>query len=74
MDLKHIMAALKRRTPLRQTRLLVMRIRWRKRNKHNFTIAKSVFPADRVTVGKETYGDLDVRYFGNPEECLQIGN
>lgn len=74
MDLKHIMAALKRRTPLRQMRLLAARIRWRRRNRHNFTIAKSVFPVDRVTVGKETYGELDVRDFGNPKEALQIGH
>ena len=74
MDLKYIMAALKRRTPLRQLRQMVARIRWRNRNGHNFTIAKNVFPVDRVTVGKETYGDLDVRYFGNPEERLEIGN
>lgn len=74
MDMKHIMAALQRRTPLRQLRLLATRIRWRSKNGHNFTIAKSVFPVEHVTVGKETYGDLDVRYFGNPEEFLKIGN
>lgn len=74
LDLKHVIAALKRRTPLRQLRQLAARIRWRRRNRHNFTIARNVFPVDCVTVGKETYGDLDVRYFGNPQEGLQIGS
>ena len=33
-----------------------------------------MFPLDCVTVGKETYGELYVRYFGNPQEGLEIGN
>lgn len=74
LDMKYIMAALSRRTPLRQLRLAAFRCRWRRRNGHNFTIVQSVFPVDCVRVGRETYGELDVRHFGNPEEGLEIGN
>ena len=74
MQLKYIIAALQRRTPLRQLKLARFRRQWRRCNRHNFTTAVNLFPADRVQVGKETYGPLDVHCFGNPQEELQIGS
>lgn len=47
---------------------------WRKLNKHNFTKAVSIFPVERVTVGKATYGPLKVSYYGNENEKLIIGS
>lgn len=35
-------------------------IKWRKRNKHNFTYPKSAFNISHVEVGKKTYGELNV--------------
>lgn len=54
--------------------LLWFRRKWRKQNRHNLTTAKTCFNARFVTVGNGTYGALDVRHFGNPNERVQIGN
>ena len=55
-------------------KLLVFRARWRSRNGHNRTDAGNVFPMSKVTVGRGTYGKLNVRTFSNPEEKLTIGH
>ncbi|MCR8559722.1 CatB-related O-acetyltransferase [Mucilaginibacter sp. BJC16-A38] len=47
---------------------------WRKRNNHNFTIAKSTFPVEKVEVGNYTYGNLNVRTYGSDNEYLKIGH
>jgi virginiamycin A acetyltransferase len=46
---------------------------WRKENSNNYTIAKTIFPLDQVSVGKATYGDLNVISFANINQ-LKIGN
>lgn len=55
-------------------KLVIFKIIWRKRNSHNDTIAKNIFPVEKVSVGKYTYGPLNVSCFGNPNEKLIIGN
>ena len=47
---------------------------WRKINSHNQTIVKDIFPLNIVTVGKKSYGLIDVKNFFNNKEKLQIGN
>lgn len=47
---------------------------WRKRNSHNYTTMMNLFPIQIVTIGKYTYGSLNVFSFGNPNEKLIIGN
>lgn len=47
--------------------------KWRIKNKNNFTKAKVCFNSNKVTVGRGTYGELDVRHFGNKLEKLTIG-
>jgi acetyltransferase-like isoleucine patch superfamily enzyme len=52
---------------------------WRRLNRHNYTSAANtvheiVFPLDRVSVGKFSYGPLCVHHFGNDGERLVIGN
>lgn len=59
---------------LSQLKLFVFKKRWRNANQDNFTRAKNCFDMKKVSVGKGTYGDLDVRHFGNSKERLQIGN
>jgi acetyltransferase-like isoleucine patch superfamily enzyme len=59
---------------LSRLKLAWFRRKWRKQNKHNFTTAKNCFNARCVTVGRGTYGELDVRHFGNPAEKVVIGN
>lgn len=47
---------------------------WRKLNKHNFTTVEGLFPLEKVSVGKGTYGPLNVLGFSNKDEGLEIGN
>lgn len=49
------------------------RMEWRDRNKHNYTIAVREFPIDQVTVGKKTYGELNILLYDNCSVNLQIG-
>ncbi|MDD3416426.1 MAG: CatB-related O-acetyltransferase [Lachnospiraceae bacterium] len=46
---------------------------WRKKNTHNFTNAESFFYLDNVTVGKGTYGPINVQHYYRPAK-LTIGN
>lgn len=47
---------------------------WRMHNKHNETYCKENIPVDIVSVGKKTYGNINVKYFGIKNERLEIGN
>lgn len=47
--------------------------KWRKLNSHNFTNAESIFVIENVTVGKGTYGPINVQHFYQPAK-LTIGN
>jgi len=53
---------------------IIFKRKWRLKNRHNFTRPSIIFPINKVTVGKMTYGNLDVRTFGNPNEKLIIGD
>lgn len=64
----------KKSAVLSYAKLLWFRRKWRKQNRHNLTAATNCFNARRVRVGKGTYGALDVRHFGNPDERVVIGN
>lgn len=62
------------RFPVKQLKLAWFRRKWINSNRHNYTIAENRFDASRVTVGRKTYGTLDVRMYGHPDEQLTIGN
>ncbi|GHU72396.1 acetyltransferase [Spirochaetia bacterium] len=47
---------------------------WRKINSHNETVPKNVFRMDRVTVGKKTYGGLNVTDFSPADTKVKIGS
>lgn len=47
---------------------------WRKKNSHNLTVVNRLFPIDKVDVGKHSYGDLNVFWWGSLNEKLIIGN
>lgn len=49
-------------------------VQWRAKNQHNTTRAKSIFPVDKVSVGKGTYGSLDIELYGNSDAKVVIGN
>ena len=48
--------------------------RWRFLNRHNFTTVTGDFDIGRVSVGKGTYGVLDVEIFDEGDSRLEIGN
>lgn len=50
--------------------------KWRKKNLHNLTVVgKYIFPMEVVSVGRATYGMLNVQsLFPGPDEKLIIGN
>ena len=48
--------------------------RWQERNAHNGTLPVCRFDADRVTVGRLSYGPLAVETFGTGDERLEIGD
>jgi acetyltransferase-like isoleucine patch superfamily enzyme len=47
---------------------------WRKKNRHNETIADNMFRINRVTVGKKTYGTLNVTDLSPLDTMLKIGS
>ena len=69
-----LQSVIKKSAVLSHGKLLWFRRKWRKRNAHNRTTAATCFNARAVTVGRGTYGALDVRHFGNPAEKVTIGN
>lgn len=75
MDFKQsLQKIIKRSAVLSHFKLVWFRRKWRKQNSHNLTTAANCFNARWVTVGNGTYGALDVRHFGNPNERVKIGN
>ena len=48
--------------------------KWRFLNRHNFTTVTGDFDIGRVSVGKGTYGVLDVEIFDEGDSRLEIGN
>lgn len=69
-----LQTTIKKSAVLSHVKLLWFRKKWRKQNAHNLTTAANCFNARCVSVGNGTYGALDVRHFGNPDEQVQIGN
>ncbi|SDB95488.1 Acetyltransferase (isoleucine patch superfamily) [Succiniclasticum ruminis] len=53
--------------------LFVFRAKWRKCNKHNFTVAKNMFDKNRVKVGNFTYGSLYI-IMSNERHKITIGS
>lgn len=59
---------------LKKIKTKIINIVWRKKNRHNKTFMFNLFPINKVTIGKETYGPLDVKTWGTKGEYLSIGN
>lgn len=47
---------------------------WRRKNKHNSTRPTCIFPINKVTIGKGTYGRLDIETYGANNAFLKIGS
>lgn len=60
---------------LKKIYLFFSNIMWRKKNKHNATTISSKFPLDSVSVGNQTYGDLNIRWITKDDRAqVKIGN
>lgn len=47
---------------------------WRMRNRENYTVPGNVFRADQVSVGRRTYGVLNINLGTNPLRRVEIGS
>ena len=56
-----------------EAKLDLFYLKWRRRNRHNDTAVRCMFPMDRVKVGNRSYGELYVLSY-NDRYTLQIGN
>ena len=48
--------------------------KWRKLNRNNKTVPKNIFPIEKVSVGKNTYGTIEIQTYGVKDSKLEIGN
>lgn len=53
---------------------IICKIRWKKKNMHNYTNIIRSFDINKVNVGKMSYGPLEVYEWGSDNEKLDIGN
>lgn len=54
--------------------LYYFKYKWRQLNSHNFTSVSKTFDLNRVSVGKMTYGQLNVMSYHDIDTTLTIGN
>ena len=47
---------------------------WIKKNSHNYTTPSKIYPEDLITIGRKSYGEINVEFFNNLDEKLIIGN
>ena len=59
---------------MKRISLYLFRKRWREKNRHNTTVAGSVFNINKVYVGNYTYGSINCMTWGCGNEILKIGN
>ncbi len=55
-------------------RLVMFKLWWKQKNKHNFTTVARVFVSNKVKIGNMTYGSLHIYTYGDEKERLNIGN
>lgn len=55
-------------------KLYLFKKKWRKLNQHNNINPANIFPIEKVSVGKYSYGPIIVRSWGSLNEKLKIGN
>lgn len=60
--------------PLKTFQFFRFRKKWRKLNRHNFTTVKNIFSLEKVSVGKYTYGTIEIMFYGGIKEFVEIGN
>lgn len=73
MELLKIIYNIIIRDALTKIKFIIFKLDWRKRNKDNETIPMNFFDKNGVSVGKATYGELNVIKFNN-KSYLKIGS
>ncbi|MDR2511456.1 MAG: CatB-related O-acetyltransferase [Bacteroidales bacterium] len=58
---------------INKIRFILFRRKWKKINSHNKTTVSQIFPVEYCTVGKHTYGKIDMLN-SKPYQYLKIGN
>lgn len=58
----------------KKIKVTLFKYQWKKHNRHNYTIANSLFDEKKVIVGKKTYGELNINLGTNPLRTVEIGN
>lgn len=58
----------------KQFKIIILNEKWQNKNIENYTKLNSIIPIDKVSVGKMTYGTLNVHYYNQKEEFLEIGS
>ena len=61
-------------TIIRFFKYLIKYFCWRLLNRNNNTYIKTLFPFNKVKVGRYTYGPLHIYSWGHPDEFLNIGS
>lgn len=59
---------------MRKVCLPLIRLKWRLNNRHNGTSMARYFDKGKTRVGRYTYGKLDISYFGEDGERIEIGS
>lgn len=59
---------------LNKIKFILFKIKWKNQNKHNYITIKNIIPLNLVKVGKNSYGAIEVNYWGSNNEGLEIGN
>lgn len=57
-----------------EIKFLIMKIKWKKKNKTNFTEPKHLCDINKIDIGDYTYGIIDAESFGANEAHLYIGS
>lgn len=55
-------------------KMIFFKIKWSKVNNHNKCYPIKKIPLDIVKIGMMSYGPVEINYFGNIDERLEIGN
>lgn len=54
-------------------KLWIVRQKWKRKNRNNFTWLKNYCDIDKIDIGAYTYGAIDAESYGCPESHLTIG-
>lgn len=57
----------------RKIQIIRNKLKWKKKNKHNYTYIDGTFDITKVKIGNKTYGKINAITYENQQEYLSIG-